>query len=229
VSYNPEFIAQGDVIMGLLKPDMVLLGEGSKTAGDFLESLYTKSTTNAPKIHRMTAESAEITKLAVNCFVTTKIAFANMVGDIAGMTPNSSATDILSAVGDDTRVGNKYLKPGYGFGGPCFPRDNRALGNYARMIGVDPIIPLATDTSNQYHAQFMADQLLAEKKSEYEFDDVAYKPKCPVDIIEESQKLHVALLVAKAGKKVTIKDRRDIVRLVQMEFGTIFHYKIDPQ
>jgi len=201
VSYNPEFIAQGDVISGLLKPDMVLIGEGSKKAGDFLESIYLSSTHNKPKIHRMSPESAEITKLAVNCFVTTKIAFANMIGDIAEKTPGASAASILSAVGDDSRVGNKYLRPGYGFGGPCFPRDNRALGNYSRIIGVDPIIPLATDNSNQYHARFMADQLLALNKEEYSFDDVAYKPKCPVDIIEESQKLHVAVLVAKAGKK----------------------------
>jgi len=189
-----------------------------------LEGIYQHSTANKPKIHRMSPESAEITKLGVNCFVTTKVAFANMIGDMATKTKGASATDILSAIGDDSRVGSKYLKPGYGFGGPCFPRDNRALGNYAKIIGVEPIIPSATDYSNQFHAKFMAQQFLKENKDEYLFEDVAYKEKCPVAIIEESQKLYVALLLAKAGKKVTIKDRAEIIRLVQMEHGNIFHY-----
>jgi UDPglucose 6-dehydrogenase len=64
-------------------------------------------------------------------------------------------------VGQDSRVGSKCILPGYGFGGPCFPRDNRALGNYAKSIGVNPIIPLATDESNIYHAKEMAKDFLA--------------------------------------------------------------------
>lgn len=64
-----------------------------------------------------------------------------MIGDIASNTANTDANVILKAVGADSRIGNKYLKPGYGFGGPCFPRDNRALGHYARSVGVSPIIP----------------------------------------------------------------------------------------
>jgi UDP-glucose 6-dehydrogenase len=70
----------------------------------------------------MSAESAEICKLAVNCFVTTKISFANMIGDIADSTAGADKYDILGAVGADSRVGGKCLKPGFGFGGPCFPR-----------------------------------------------------------------------------------------------------------
>lgn len=109
----------------------------------------------------MTAESAELTKLSLNCFITTKIAYANTIADIASKTPNANAVDILRAgsrasrvrvmfgrgsqcafaVGQDSRVGSKCIMPGYGFGGPCFPRDNRALGNYAKSIGVNPIIP----------------------------------------------------------------------------------------
>jgi len=226
VSYNPEFIAQGDIINGLNAPDMVLIGEGSKKVGDILEQIYKDHCHNKPKIHRMSPESAEICKLSINCFITTKIAFANMIADISSKTPNASATDILSACGDDTRIGGKYLKPGYGFGGPCFPRDNRALGNYANLIGVEPIIPVATDSSNQYHARVMAEEFLAENKDVYVFEDVAYKPKCPVPIIEESQKLEVAKKLAKKGKKVVIRDRRDIIRLVQREYGNLFGYEI---
>merc|ERR1711916_45239 len=103
------------------------------------------------------------------------------------MTPNADKHDILEAVGADSRVGTKYLRPGYGFGGPCFPRDNRALGVYANRVGVKPLIPEATDNFNNFHAEFMAEHLLNQDLDSYVITDVAYKSKCPVDIIEESQ------------------------------------------
>ena len=87
LSYNPEFIAQGNIIYGLQNPDIVLIGQGSPQAGDRLEAIYRKVCVNNPRICRMSPDSAEITKLAINCFVTTKIAYANMIGDIADKTP----------------------------------------------------------------------------------------------------------------------------------------------
>jgi len=226
ISYNPEFIAQGDVMHGLVNPDMVLIGEGNKEIGDWLEDMYLSVCDNKPAIHRMSPESAEITKLSVNCFITTKIAFANMIGDVANRTPNADADTILRAVGADSRIGSKYIRPGYGFGGPCFPRDNRALGNYIRSTGIEPIIPFATDNANKLHARVMADALLEKNLDEYVFNDVCYKTKCPVPIIEESQPLEVARLLVKAGKRVKISDRKDVIRNVQMEFGNLFEYEI---
>jgi len=226
VSYNPEFIAQGDIMRGLLNPDMVLIGEATKEVGDWLEVVYKDICQNKPLICRMSAESAEICKLSVNCFITTKISYCNMVADIAERTKGASATDILKAVGLDSRIGSKCLIPGYGFGGPCFPRDNRALGNYARMVGVQPLISVATDEYNKLHTDNMVKAFLAENKDEYTFDDVCYKTKCPVPIIEESQKLEVARHIARAGKKVTIKDRAVVIKAVQQEYGGLFHYEV---
>ena len=226
VSYNPEFIAQGCIISWFENPDMVLIGEGSKQAGDFLETMYRRMCKNSPLICRMSPESAEITKLSVNCFITTKIAYANMVADIADATTGADKTDVLRAVGGDKRIGDRCLKPGYGFGGPCFPRDNRALGSYAKIMGIDPFIPEATDCSNQLHAQLMARALLARNLDEYVFEDVNYKANCPVVILEESQKLAVAEIIAKAGKKVLIRDRVAVVSEVKQKFGKLFSYEI---
>jgi len=211
---------------GLVNPDMVLIGEQTKADGDWLTELYENICENQPKICRMSAESAEICKLSINCYITTKISFANMIGDISKKTPNTDARDILRAVGFDSRIGTKCLLPGYGFGGPCFPRDNRALGNYASSVGVDPIIPRATDDYNQFHARFMVEELLKENRPVYVFEDVCYKPQCPVPIIEESQKLEVARLVRMAGKKVLIKDREKVIENVMLEFGSFFEYEI---
>lgn len=227
LSYNPEFIAQGAIMDGLSKPDVVLIGEGSSEAGNILQAIYEDATDNHPRICRMSPASAEIMKLSVNCFVTTKISFANMIGDIADATPGANKIDILAAVGGDSRVGSKCILPGYGFGGPCFPRDNRALGTYARKVGILPEICDATDSYNKLHANTMANILLAKNLDEYIIEDVAYKPKCPVDIIEESQPIEVAKLLVRAGKRVTIKDRRTIVDLVKRTYGRIFSYEVN--
>ena len=226
LSYNPEFIAQGNIINGFLNPDIVLIGEGSRDIGDILEAMYHRVCKNNPKICRMSPDSAEITKLAINCFITTKIAYANMIGDIADKTPGADKFAILKAVGGDERIGGLYLKPGYGFGGQCFPRDNRALGSYAEQVGIDPIIPEATDSSNKLHAKYMIEHLLAENRNEYTFESVTYKDNCPVPIIEESQKLVVAEALAKQGKRVVIVDTPAVIAEVQQAFGNIFEYRV---
>ena len=206
---------------------MVLIGEGNKDAGDILQALYEAATVNSPRICRMSPQSAEIMKLSVNCFVTTKISFANMIGDIADATPGADKMDILTAVGGDSRVGTRCILPGYGFGGPCFPRDNRALGLYARKVGIEPEICDATDRYNRRHADIMAKSMLEQDLDEYVIRDVAYKPKCPVDIIEESQPLEVAKKIVQKGKKVTISDRSAIIELVRRTHGRMFSYCIE--
>jgi nucleotide sugar dehydrogenase len=228
LNYNPEFIAQGDIIRGFENPDMVLIGAETEDAGNLLEDIYSVCCVGNPKICKMSAESAEITKLSLNCFITTKIAFANTISDIADRTPNANSCDILQAIGSDSRVGAKCLRPGYGFGGPCFPRDNRALGNYAQLIGVDPVIPRATDQANKLHAKLMA-EIMKQKTTNnhyFEFSDVAYKPGCAVPIIEESQKLEVANILVRDGYRVTICDRKEIIENVMKEYGSLFEYKI---
>lgn len=122
VYYNPEFIAQGNIINGLVEPDMVLIGRDLKINNeqslDHITNIYKNIMPHPIPIHVMSLTEAEITKIALNCFITTKISFANMVGDIA-IKANCNPDNILNAIGSDTRVGKKYLNYGYGFGGPC--------------------------------------------------------------------------------------------------------------
>jgi nucleotide sugar dehydrogenase len=226
LSYNPEFIAQGDIINGQLKPDMVLIGEGSQEAGDRLQVIYENMTDNTPHICRMSAESSEICKLGVNCFVTMKVTFSNLIGDIADRTPGADKNEICQAIGKDSRVGSKYIRPGYGYGGPCFPRDNRALGGYGEQVGVDALLFKATDAYNKYHTQLQLKAKIEENVNEYTFEGVAYKANTKVPIVEESQRLVIAVGLAKAGRKVTILDYKDIVTEVQKLYGGLFTYRI---
>ncbi len=121
VCYSPEFIALGSVIRDFLNPDFLLIGEFDRASGDHLEACY-RDIVGEPPVRRMSLENAELAKLAVNAFVTTKITFANMLADVCARIPDGDVDVVADAIGLDTRIGRKYLSGGLGFGGPCFPR-----------------------------------------------------------------------------------------------------------
>ena len=223
VSYNPEFIAQGSIINDLLNPDLILIGEGDKYVGKYLEKIYSLFVQNKPTIHKVSPKEAEISKIALNCFLTTKIAYANMIGDIANLA-GCNPDVILGVVGSDSRIGEKNLKYGYGFGGPCLPRDNRALKIYAKDIGVDANISAATDKANKLHLEYQIENFVKNNNKEKQiiFSDICYKTN--TNIIEESQKLALAVSLAKKGYKILIKDRKEVVKKIKSVYGDLFDY-----
>lgn len=211
VSYNPEFIAQGTILKNQESPDMVLIGEGTVEAGDILQEIYTKHTSNNPSIHRMTRTEAELCKISLNCFLTTKIAYANMIGDIA-LRAGCRPEVILSAIGSDTRIGNKYINYGYGFGGPCFPRDNRVLAIYANDKNIDAKISVASDQSNKLHLQYQVEQFVKDnpdKSKPIYLEYVTYKKESV--LLTESQQLQFALQLKNLGYNVIVLDERSEV------------------
>lgn len=128
--YSPEFIALGSVLHDFLNPDFVLIGECDRRAGDLLQQFYQAVLSNLldrRRIVRTSCVNAEIAKLAINSYVTTKISFANMLGGICDRIQGADVDEVTRAIGMDSRIGEKYLRAGAPFGGPCFPRDNRAI------------------------------------------------------------------------------------------------------
>tara|TARA_R110002110_G_scaffold129820_1_gene309956 strand:+ start:5509 stop:6594 length:1086 start_codon:yes stop_codon:yes gene_type:complete len=220
VSYNPEFIAQGTVIRDQLYPDMVLIGSRNDVSADKIRKVYERLVENKPTYATMAPISAEICKIALNCFITTKIAFTNMVGDLAtkvGGEPQS----ILDAIGADQRVGSKCTRYGYGYGGPCFPRDNRALGVYAKEQDCSIHISDATDECNANHLKFMVDNF---EGDEIKFTCVTYKPEST--ILEESQQLAYAVALANKGVTVTISERPEVMKELKKLYGGLFNYAV---
>jgi UDPglucose 6-dehydrogenase len=208
VSYNPEFIAQGTIIKDQVYCDSVLIGEADEYAGELISKIYHQMVKSNPTYSRMSRTEAELTKLSINCFLTTKISYANMVGDIATRL-GCNANRVLEAIGTDSRIGNKYLKPGFGFGGPCFPRDNRALARCAEEIGIDAIISKATDEMNSKHLHYQVEDFIQnnpDKSRIVEFDYVTYKKEST--LIEESQQLKFALKLKELGYEIKILDQR---------------------
>jgi UDPglucose 6-dehydrogenase len=155
--YNPEFIALGSVIRDFLNPDFLLIGESDPHSGRVLENVYRRVCENQPPVARLNFVNAEIAKLAVNTFVTTKISFANMLARICERVPGSGVDEVTKALGLDSRIGPKYLKGAISYGGPCFPRDNLALASLARLVGAPADIAQATDSFNRSQIRWLAD------------------------------------------------------------------------
>jgi nucleotide sugar dehydrogenase len=217
ICYNPEFIAQGSILKDMRNPDIVLIGESSSAAGDIIQNIYEKIVHNSPRICRMSPTEAEITKISLNCFLTTKIAFANCVGDIV-RSVGGDPTRVLSAIGSDSRVGSKYFRWGHGFGGPCFPRDNRAINFFARQHNLTNLIGESTDAINKLHianlASYIKNTVPVDKKLLFTY--LSYKPDSI--IIEESQQLQLALQLSREGYLVYVKERDSVRSLIEREY-----------
>jgi len=207
VFYNPEFIAQGTIIKDLRTADMVLIGGKRNETYDQLCELYNRIQETPPKISIMSTTAAELVKLAVNCFLTTKISYANMVGQVMALSGmEDEIPTVLGAIGDDTRVGRKYLNFGFGFGGPCLPRDNRAFASYAKKLGLDYNLGSTTDNFNNDHATFLKDYFVYRNPENlpFYFDYVSYKKG--TDILTESQQYRLCVDLLDDGYTVYIND-----------------------
>ena len=216
VYYNPEFIAQGSIVDDLRHADMVLLGGKGQHSGA-LEMIYyqIQNGFKVANVNTMSAKAAELTKIAVNCYLTTKITYANQVGQVMirdGM--EDEVKIVLKAIGGDSRIGTKYLNYGFGFGGPCFPRDNRAFAAYASKAGVETPLGATTDKFNDEHTKFLKEYYVNKNKDNhaYVFHYLTYKDG--VDILTESRPYDLALSLVEDGYDVycldsTAKDKID--------------------
>jgi UDPglucose 6-dehydrogenase len=184
--YSPEFIALGSVVYNLLNPDIILIGESDSKAGDILEDLYDTVCDNKPTVKRMNFVNAEISKISINTYVTTKISYANMLSDLCQRLEGADVDVVTSTVGSDTRVGMKYIKAGLAFGGPCFPRDNIAFATLAKNLGANAELAIATQNINRYQNSRLIQLIETHNDSKkISILGLSYKPGTPV--IEESQ------------------------------------------
>ncbi len=204
--YNPEFIALGSVVHDMLNPDMILIGESDPRSGDLLESLYRGVCESNPRIQRMNYVNAELTKLSVNTFVTTKISYANMLAQVCETLPGADVDVVTAAIGCDTRIGKKYLKGALGYGGPCFPRDNVAFSALARANGVPALLAEATDQINKRQVPRLAEMILSRlpEGGTVGILGLSYKPD--TEVIEESQGLALAKELLSRGIRVVVYD-----------------------
>ncbi len=206
VCYSPAFIALGNIIRDFLHPDLVLIGASGEKSGELLTQTFEKCGFNSDIIKCMSIENAELTKIALNTFVTTKISFANMLSEMCNQLPGGDVDVVTNALGSDKRVGLKYLKGGCAYGGPCFPRDNEALSFWADKNGIEHGIIAATGRYNAEFTERLVKSLgqYIDHASTIAILGLAYKPDS--NWAEEGQGVLLASTLSQKGKNVVGHD-----------------------
>ena len=212
VFYSPEFVAQGTIIRDMKNADMILCGGRDEEGFELIKEIYLSFMDSQVNFYPMSNTAAEITKIGINCFLTYKISYANMMGQILY---NSGCGDeiknILASIGADSRIGSKYLNYGLGFGGPCLPRDNRALGYYADQVGLKYSLPQVTDDFNEAHAEFIKNYCVESNKEGLPFfiDSIGYKIGC--DLVIESPRLRLVEDLLEDGHRVYVQEIDEVI------------------
>ena len=142
IAFVPEFLREGSAVNDFIRPDRIIIGTDDKKSREKLFRLYRDFHFEIPAEHiiSMSMESAELVKYASNAFLATKISFTNELATIAEMIPGVDIAEVMRGVGLDHRISPYFFGAGAGFGGSCFPKDVKAIINYARTNAIEPIL-----------------------------------------------------------------------------------------
>jgi UDPglucose 6-dehydrogenase len=215
--YSPEFIALGSVLENMRHPDVVLMGSSQSWAAEkAAHVIKTVADENVP-VAFMSIVEAEMTKISVNGFITTKISYANMIAEICERLPGADAAVVTAAVGLDSRIGQKYLRPGAPYGGPCFPRDNAAFRALANSLGVEADLAIATDRINRRQTRSLVERIIDQvgKNATVAILGLTYKAFTPV--VEEAFGLLLARELLSEGISVSTYDPSAIDELAGVD------------
>jgi len=155
---NPEFLKEGSAVQDFLRPDRVVIGVDSEEAGEKIRILYKPFMLNHERILFMDIASAELTKYAANAMLASRISFMNEIAALCELL-GADINQIRKGIGTDSRIGNKFLYAGAGYGGSCFPKDVKALIKTATDVGYDPNIIRATEKTNNIQKHILAEKV----------------------------------------------------------------------
>jgi UDPglucose 6-dehydrogenase len=177
---NPEFLREGAAIDDFMRPDRIVIGSDDEGAIAIMRDLYRPLYLIETPFVITSIEAAELTKYAANAFLATKISFINEIANLCDLV-GADVHDVARAIGMDNRIGRKFLHPGPGFGGSCFPKDTRALTHIARIYGTESLIVNAVIEVNERQHHLMIDKierLLGDlREREIAVLGLAFKPK----------------------------------------------------
>ena len=157
---NPEFLKEGDAVNDFMKPDRVIVGTDNIRTAKLLEALYAPFARSRDKLMMMGVRSAELTKYAANCMLASKISFINEIANICEKV-GADVKDVRRGIGSDHRIGYKFIYPGLGYGGSCFPKDVKALIATAQANGYQPELIRAIDSVNHQQKKRLSRKILA--------------------------------------------------------------------
>jgi len=208
VASNPEFLREGSAINDFQRPDRVVIGTDSQRARDLLRTVYRPLYLNETPILFTNRETAELTKYAANAFLATKITFINEIADLCERV-GADVHDVARGIGLDGRIGRKFLHPGPGYGGSCFPKDTLALVRTAAQAGTPLRIVETVVNVNDARKRHMADRVVAACGGSVDGKTVAvlglaFKPN--TDDLREAPSLDIIPALTAAGARVRAYD-----------------------
>lgn len=204
---NPEFLKEGAAIKDFMSPDRVVIGTDSARARKKMERLYRPFLLNNFRVIFMDIASAEMTKYAANSMLATRISFMNDIANLCELV-GADANMVRKGIGTDARIGTKFLYPGCGYGGSCFPKDVKALAKTGRDAGYSMSIIEAVERVNDRQKHVVFDKLKKELGSlegkRIALWGLAFKPE--TDDMREAPSLVVIDRLLKEGAIVTVYD-----------------------
>lgn len=159
VASNPEFLKEGNAISDFMSPDRVVVGVESERAKEIMSRLYKPFLLNNFRVIFMDIPSAEMTKYAANSMLATRISFMNDIANLCELV-GADVNMVRSGIGSDTRIGRKFLYPGIGYGGSCFPKDVKALIKTAEQNGYEMRVLRAVEEVNEKQKSILFEKLL---------------------------------------------------------------------
>jgi len=205
---NPEFLKEGAAIEDFMKPERIVIGIDSEKAAEIMKRLYNSFVLNNHPILFMDIASAEITKYAANAMLATRISFINEIANLCDIL-GADINHVRKGIGSDSRIGSKFLYPGTGYGGSCFPKDVKAIIRTAHEHGYELNVAKAVEKANEIQKNVIFNKLKDHFKNDLKGKVIAvwglsFKPK--TDDIRESSSIFLIGNLIKAGAEVKAYD-----------------------
>jgi len=228
VASNPEFLKEGNAISDFMSPDRVVVGVESARAEKLMSKLYKPFLLNNFRVIFMDIPSAEMTKYAANSMLATRISFMNDIANLCEIV-GADVNMVRSGIGSDTRIGRKFLYPGIGYGGSCFPKDVKALIKTAEQNGYTMRVLTAVEEVNENQKSVLFEKLMKQFNGDLQGKTVAlwglaFKPE--TDDMREAPALVLIDKLLKAGCKVRAYDPV-AVQECKRRIGDTIYYACD--
>jgi len=205
---NPEFLKEGAAIDDFMKPDRVVVGTDKPEVGEIMKDLYAPFNRSMDRVIVMSIRSAEMTKYAANAMLATKISFINEIAVLCEKL-GADVSEVRIGIGSDTRIGYKFIYPGVGYGGSCFPKDVKALIHMAKETGIEPLVMNAVEERNANQKLLLIEKI--EKRfggdisgKTFAIWGLAFKPQ--TDDMREAPSLVIINELLKRGAKLQVFD-----------------------
>jgi len=225
---NPEFLKEGAAIDDFLKPERIVIGTDNEKTREIMNRLYMPFVLNNHPILFMDIPSAEITKYAANAMLATRISFINEIANLCDII-GADINNVRKGIGSDSRIGSKFIYPGTGYGGSCFPKDIKAIIRTAKDNGYELNVIAAVEKANEYQKN-----VIFSKMTKFFHDDfknkiigiwgLSFKPK--TDDIREASSIFLIEKLLEAGARVKAYDPAAIIETKKL-LGNRIEYTSD--